>query len=100
MGSPSSNVGSVKDRQLGRRSFPMDIVAKVGKALQQLFGGLAEIAADSSHVIQRKRKFTALSLCRTFVLGFLHNPRASDEDLAQMAAQCGASVTPQAIEQR
>ena len=34
------------------------------------------------------------------MLGFLHNPAASDEDLAQMAAQCGVEVTPQAIEQR
>src|SRR5262249_34549560 len=36
----------------------------------------------------------------TFVLGFLHRPQASDEQLAQMAGQCGAAVTPQAIAQR
>jgi hypothetical protein len=33
-------------------------------------------------------------------LGFLKNPNATDEELAQMAAQCGVSVTPQAIDQR
>src|SRR5262249_6471877 len=54
----------------------------------------------SSGVIVRQRKFTALSLARTFVLGFLRNPRASDEELAQVAGQCGAAVTPRAIEQR
>lgn len=48
----------------------------------------------------RQRKFTAVSLARTFVLGFLQNPDASDEALAQMAVQCGADVTPQAVEQR
>ena len=78
----------------------MEIVARVGAALQELFGGLADSAAGASNVIQRRRKFTAMSLAKTFVLGFLQNPAASDEDLAQMAAQCGVEVTPQAIEQR
>ncbi len=78
----------------------MGILAKVGAALQRLFGEIAENAADESGVIQRKRKFTGLSLARTFVLGFLQNPEASDEELAQMAVQNGAEVTPQAIDQR
>jgi Transposase DDE domain len=83
-----------------KKELPVGIIAKVGTALQQLFGNTAEQAAQSSGVIVRKRKFTALSLARTFVLGFLENPNASDEELAQMAVQCGAEVTPQAIEQR
>jgi hypothetical protein len=78
----------------------MGIIAEVGAALQQLFGKIAEEAAQSSGVIVRKRKFTGLSLARTFVLGFLRNPKASDEELAQIAVQCGAEVTPQAIDQR
>jgi hypothetical protein len=78
----------------------MEILAKVGSALQRVFGDIAQTAADESGVIERTRKFTALSLARTFVLGFLKNPQASDEKLAQIAAQCGAEVTPQAIEQR
>jgi len=76
------------------------IIAKVGGALQQVFGEIAALASQASGVIQRQRKFDAHSLLKTFVLGFLQNPQASDEDLAQMAAQCGADVTPQAIEQR
>ena len=78
----------------------MPIVATVGDALQRLFGELAQTAASEAGVIQRLRKFTPLSLARTFVLGFVRHPQASDEQLAQMAAQCGAEVTPQAIEQR
>jgi hypothetical protein len=78
----------------------MGILAKVGAALQQVFDGIAQRAADESGVIERTRKFTGLSLARTFVLGFLQNPKASDEKLAQIAVQCGAEVTPQAIEQR
>ncbi len=78
----------------------MGIVAKVGAALQQLFGEIAQTSADESGVIQRTRKFNPLSLARTFILGFMLDPRTSDEKLAQMAVQCGAAVTPQAIEQR
>jgi hypothetical protein len=78
----------------------VEIIAKVGAALQQVFGEIAELAGEASGVIRRRRKFTALSLAKTFVLGFLQNPGASDEELAQMAAQFGAEVTPQAIDQR
>lgn len=78
----------------------MGMIAKVGGAIQRLFGEVAELAGKATGVIQRQRKFDSLTLLRTFVLGFLKTPKASDEDLAQMAAQCGVCVTPQAIEQR
>lgn len=78
----------------------MGIVAKVGEALQTLLGDFVEEAAAKSGVIKRKRKFTPSSLAATFILGFLQKPNASDENLAQMAAQRGAEVTTQAVEQR
>jgi hypothetical protein len=78
----------------------MGILAKAGAALQQLLGPLAEAAAAATGVIRRRRVFTALSLARTFVLGFLRHPDATDEQLAQLAAGCGAAVTAQAIDQR
>ena len=76
----------------------MGIVAKVGGALQHLFGSIADEIGAATGIIVRQRKFSALSLARTFVLGFLQNPEASDEDLAQVAMTCGVEVTPQAIE--
>ena len=78
----------------------MNIVAKVGAAMQKLFGTIAEEAGKKTEIIVRQRKFTCFSLLKTFVLGFLQKPNASDEDLAQMAVQCGADVTPQAVDQR
>jgi hypothetical protein len=78
----------------------MEILAKVASALQGVFGPLAQQAADECAVIQRQRKFTARSLARTFVLGFLQHPHATDEPLAQLAGHQGLAVTPQAIEQR
>jgi hypothetical protein len=78
----------------------MGILAKVGSALQQLFGDIAETAAKESGVIKRQRKFSALSLAQTFALGFLNDPKSSDEKLAQFAVNCGIAITPQGIEQR
>jgi hypothetical protein len=78
----------------------MEIIARVGRALQQLFGEIAEATGEANKVIVRKRKFTAQSLAQTFVLGFLRNPRATHEELAQIAVEIGVEVTPQAIEQR
>jgi hypothetical protein len=78
----------------------MGILAKVSAAIQLLFGKTVDTAAQLSGVIQRQRKFTAVSLLKTFVFGFLKNPAASAEQLAQMAVQCGVDVTPQAIDQR
>jgi hypothetical protein len=83
-----------------KKELPMGIIAKLGSALQHLFGQNAKMAGQASTVIQRKRKFDEHSLAKTFVLGFLQNPKANDDELAQMAAQCGAAVTPQAIDQR
>jgi Transposase DDE domain len=78
----------------------MGIIAKVSAAVQALFGTMAEEVAQHHPVVLRHRKFTTATLARTFILGFLAKPRATDEELAQTAALCGVQVTPQAIEQR
>ena len=78
----------------------MSIVRRVAAALKQLFGPLTQQAARVTGVVQRQRKFTPNSLAQTFVLGFLQDPRANDQKLAQVAAQSGAAVSPQAIDQR
>jgi hypothetical protein len=69
-------------------------------AVQALFGRSSDEVAEETHVVLRRRKFTPNTLAATFVLGFLQNPHASDEELAQMAAAVGEPVTPQAIQQR
>lgn len=78
----------------------MNSLAKVGDAFQRLLGPVVEAVAKSTGVIQRQREFTAASLARTFILGYLWKPKASLEDLAKMAIQCGAEVSPQAVDQR
>ena len=78
----------------------MSIIAEVAVTIQQLFGVIAETVAKDHPVILRRRKFTAASLAQTFVFGFLDQPDADDEKLAQTAALFGPPVTPQAVEQR
>jgi hypothetical protein len=78
----------------------MSSVGILVNKFQFFFGASAEQAANDSGVIVRKRKFTPTSLAATFVFGFLDNPQASYEQLAQMAAALGTPLTPQAVEQR
>ena len=78
----------------------MKMVTRVMVALQTVLGTDADRLAEETGAVQRKRKFTGSTLAQTFAVGFLHKPKASFEDLAQMSASCGVPVTPQAIEQR
>jgi len=73
----------------------MQMLAKVGAALQQLIGPVAEQLAKATKVIRRQREFTPLSLIATFVLGHLWKPNATVAQLAKVAVQLGATVTPQ-----
>jgi IS4 transposase len=78
----------------------MEIVAKAGAAFQRLFGPVVAEVAERTNIIQRQREFTPLSLAMTFVIGHLWKPKASLADLAKVAVQAGAEVSPQAVDQR
>lgn len=78
----------------------MTIIARTAAAIPRLLGPLADEAAAASGVIARRRKFSPASLAKTFLWGTVQKPDASDEHLARTAAQCGVSVSPQAIGQR
>ena len=78
----------------------MEILGTVAKAIQGLFAETVQTAAEKSQVVQRQRKFSAMSLLQTFTMGFLKKASASDEELAQVAALVGVPVTTQAVEQR
>jgi len=62
----------------------------------------ADIAARRSHFVQRPRraKFTGSTFVQTLVFGWLADPAASLDSLAQTAAAVGVPVTPQALDQR
>jgi DDE family transposase len=78
----------------------METIPKVAAAMERLFGEEAEKEARASGAIQRLRKFTGAVLAKCFVFGFLSDPNATEEQLAETAGLLGVHVTPQAITQR
>lgn len=78
----------------------MEMVARTAVVLQGLLTTVAEEVGQACGLIQRQREFTASSLVATFVLGFLRHPKPRWDQLALVARERGANVTPQAVEQR
>ena len=78
----------------------MRMVSKVAAVVQAVLDEMAEEANKETFAVKRIRKFSPSTLAQTFVLGFLMNPRATDEELAQTAGLLGVNVTVQAVEQR
>jgi hypothetical protein len=78
----------------------MDIVSQVAVAMQALFGTSLDLLARSAGCVQRQRKFTGVSLLRTWVLTLLERPTAKDRDYRDMAARQGVQVCEQAIAER
>jgi hypothetical protein len=78
----------------------MPTIPKVAAALQAVLTEGAAGAAQLSGVIQRVRAFTGPTLVQTLVLGWLADPHATLQQLRQMAARLGVSVSAQAIDQR
>lgn len=78
----------------------MNMIPRMAVAMQGLLTVVAERVGRECNLIQRKREFTESSLLATFVLGFLHRPCPTWEQLALIARQLGADVSPQAVEQR
>lgn len=78
----------------------MKTVTKVAKALQTVFGTKADELGYRCGVIRRRRKWSGSTLAQTLVFGWLNNPKATFDELAQCATLCGAHVSSQAVEQR
>jgi hypothetical protein len=73
---------------------------QVSRAMQIVLTKEARRMAVHYRVIQRERKLNGASLVQGLVLGWMKHPDASLEQLAQMTAACGATLTPQALDQR
>src|SRR5215213_1463350 len=78
----------------------MNQLNQLAAALKTLFTETADELARDLGVIRRQRIFSGSSLVQTLVFGWLHQPQATADQMAQMAAQCHAPVTAQALERR
>lgn len=78
----------------------MTSIADLIPTLQTLLTTTADQAGRESGLIQRVRVFTGASFVQMLVLGWLGNPDASLENLAQTAAALGVPITAQGIATR
>ena len=75
-------------------------LAHAAARMQELLNDQAEQAAWDSGACRRTSPLAGATLVQALVLGYLADPDAALEDLAQTAALLGHPVSPQAIDQR
>ena len=78
----------------------MDTIAQVEGAIRALLLEAAAALARPSGLVKRASKLTGPLFVQTLVLGWLDQPDASLEQLCQVAASRGVSISPQGLEQR
>lgn len=75
-------------------------MAQVQEALLHVLEQAAEELARPTGLIVRERKLSGPQFASLLVLGFLHNPQASLEELVQFAASLQINISSQALDQR
>jgi hypothetical protein len=78
----------------------MTSIAEVATHLQALLTDVARQAGPQSGFVQRRSKLGGAEWVQTLVFGFLANPQASLEELAQTAAAAGVHISPQGLADR
>lgn len=78
----------------------MTTVTKVVQAMQTILTHTADQAAHLTRFVQRRSKLSGAAFVQTLVFGWLANPQATLEELAQTAATRGVRISPQGLEQR
>ncbi len=78
----------------------MTTVADLTQALQALFTTTADQVARRTGFVQRTSKLTGAAFVQALVCGWLANPQASVEGLAQAAAAVGVAISAQGLDQR
>lgn len=75
-------------------------VPQLARAMQTALTTVADQAARATGFVRRQRQLTGASFVQALVFGWLDNPRASLDDLAQAAVTVGTPVSPQGLAQR
>lgn len=78
----------------------MTVFTELATTLQTLLTTEAEQAARDTGCVRRVRKLSGATFVQTLVLGWLRDPYASLDSLTDLAADLGADLTPQALDQR
>ena len=78
----------------------MSSIPQVVQALQTVFTTIADQAGRASDFIVRQVKLRGSTFVQILVFGWLSDPHATLEALAQTAAALGVHISPQALDQR
>jgi len=78
----------------------MTTIADLAQTLQEVLTTTADARARTTGFVQRASKLTGAAFVQALVFGWLSNPHATLEALAQAAAAVGVSISPQGLDQR
>jgi len=78
----------------------MAIISQVALSMQTVLTETADHLAPETGLIKRQRQLSGASCAQTLVFGWLSNPDATLEELAQTATAIGVNITPEAVFQR
>lgn len=82
------------------RELPLDTLTHLATTLQTLFTESANRAAQATHFVQRTSKLSGASFAQALVFGWLAQPDASYEQLAQTATALGVPMSAQGMAHR
>lgn len=72
----------------------------VGGKIKDFFGDTVNQIARRTKFVQRKSALDGLKFLQALVFGFIENPRASLNHLAQVCLDLGVKITPQGVDER
>src|SRR5438093_2141198 len=75
-------------------------IPQVAKVLRTVLTSTANRAARATRFVQRRSKLSGAKFVQTLVFGWLANPQATYEELAQTAAPLGGQISPQGLAER
>ncbi len=78
----------------------MPTIPQVAAAMHTVLTATADTAARATRFVQRASKLGGASFTQTLVFGWLANPQATLDELAQTAATVGVPITAQGLDQR
>lgn len=78
----------------------MDTISQIIPAMQRVLVETANTLARPSGFVQRQVIFTGSLFVQSLVFGWMSNPDATLDELAQTATSLGASLSPQGLDQR
>ena len=78
----------------------MTSVTEIGQAMKTVLSAVGDQVGRQTGFVKRKSKLTGAKFVQTMVLGWLHKPEASLDELCQTAASIGVEITPQGLDQR